>query len=79
MNIPEGILKKEVKSKEQKTKDIEEVRSQWKFRSTLLEACLKGGGGGELGVALLINVILLFTKRKRMRWFEYFRYTVCVS
>lgn len=45
-----------------------------------LEACLKvGGGGGELGVALLINVILLFTKRKRMRWFEYFRYTVCVS
>ena len=36
-------------------------------------------GGGELGVALLINVILLFTKRKRMRWFEYFRYTVCVS
>ena len=46
MNIPEGILKKEVKSKEQKTKDIEEVRSQWNFRSTLLEACLKGGGGG---------------------------------
>ena len=44
-----------------------------------LEACLKGGGGGELGVALLINVILLFTKRKRMRWFEYFSYTVCVS
>lgn len=35
MNIPEGILKKEVKSKEQKTKDIEEVRSQWKYRSTL--------------------------------------------
>lgn len=26
MNIPEGILKKEVKTKEQKTKDIEEVR-----------------------------------------------------
>lgn len=25
MNIPEGILKKEVKTKEQKTKDIEEV------------------------------------------------------
>ena len=38
-----------------------------------------GRRGGELGVALLINVILLFTKRKRMRWFEYFRYTVCVS
>lgn len=37
------------------------------------------GRRGELGVALLINVILLFTKRKRMRWFEYFRYTVCVS
>lgn len=28
MNIPEGILKKEVKTKEQKTKDIEEVRLQ---------------------------------------------------
>lgn len=26
MNIPEGILKKEVKTKEQKTKDIEEVQ-----------------------------------------------------
>ena len=35
--------------------------------------------GGGLGVALLINVILLFTKGWIMKWFEYFRYTVCVS